>query len=409
MTGHVSAAQRPAQPDQAGPGAVFYIFAVALFCSRVGTLSVSFCLPWILYGKTSPFVISLVSASAIFPYVFSPWLSRLPDRYDFRWLLLVFELMQAPVTIGAYFLVMRNVIGLLVVCLLISATAEAVSGLITDFYLIPHIAPAGSLSRANGIAVSATSAAPLASPLLAGLLVAAHATIFIFLLNAVTYTFTAAMAVVFARRRSAPRRSPPTPTLSAIKKLIGQKSILRLTLSLALYNLGTGAVLLLITLKAQHIWHWGATGIGAVTTIVALAGAGTAWASGRYQRDHFRAYRAGIAICTVGTLAVTTNSILWLNIAGLAVLNLGEGPVVVAQQTIRQTTIPQSVYGVVNGCIRAVLIAAVPAARLILGGMTAITSLTTAGIPLALIAIIALLISIRNEEDKGGHERTGAL
>lgn len=377
---------------------IFYVFAAALFCSRMGTLSVSFCLPWLLYGKASPTIISVVSASVVLPYIFSPWLSKLPDRYDFRWLLLLFELVQAPLTIGAYFLVMRSAFVLLIAALLISGAAEALSGLITDFYLVPYLAAGGSLTRANGVTLSATQVAPLASPLVAGLLIAVHAAAFVFFLNSVTYLFTAVMAAFFASRPYTPSRRPTTPIITAIKEIVRYKSLSRLTVSLILYNLSTGAVLLLIVLKAQQIWHLGATGIGVAATTAGVAGAASTWASGRYQHRQFRAYRIGIAVCTIGTLAVTTNSNLWLNMVGFLILYMGEGPVVVAQQTIRQTVIPRHIFGIVNGCIRAALIAAVPLARLMLSGMTMMGSLTTAGLPFTFVAAVALIAALCCQE-----------
>lgn len=153
MTDHAAPLTREKPPETTGLTATFYFFTAALFSSRMGTLSVSFCLPWILYGRASPAVISLVSASVITPYILSPWLSKLPDRYDFRWLLLIFEVVQAPATIGAYLLIMHRQFALLIGCLLVSGTAEALSGLITDFYVLPYLAPAESLTRANGIAL----------------------------------------------------------------------------------------------------------------------------------------------------------------------------------------------------------------------------------------------------------------
>jgi MFS transporter len=402
-------ASRLAPEPLAGPGhlpATFYLYTAALSGSRLGSLSVGFSLPWILYGRASPAIISVASASILVPYVASPWLARLPGRYDFRWLLLAFELIQAPATLAVYHLAVHRAYPLLIGCLLLASTAEAVSGLITDFYVLPYLAPGPLLARANGVVLGATQAAPLISPLLAGVLISHRSAFAIYVFNAASYLLTAGIAVVLVRRHPRPVRAGPVPTREAVAAIMRTRRLRRLTLSLVAYNLATGAVLLLIVLKAQHIWHWSAAGAGAVTTAAGALTAALAWLTGRRQRRPLRSLRIGVAVCAAGTVAVTAGGVAWVNITGLGVLCAGEGIVAVAQQTIRQTQIPRNVFGTVNGCMRAAMIAAVPAARMMLGGLTAVTSLTAAGAPFALLAVVAVIAALRCRGADPPEERT---
>lgn len=385
--------------------ATFYAYAAALFGSRLGSLSVSFSLPWILYGRASPAVISVASASMLVPYVLSPWLSRLPDRHDFRWLLLASELLQAPATVAVYYLAVHRAYMGLIACLLLSSAAEAMSGLVSDFYVLPYLVPAELLGRANGVALGVTQAAPLLSPFIAGLLIAHQAALSIYVFNALSYMLTAGIAVLLVRRHPVPARRKAVSAVQAIREIMRMKGLRRLTVSLIAYNLTTGAVLLLVTLKAQHIWHWSAASVGMVTTAAGVLGAGQAWLSGRYQKAPYRALRTGVCICAAGTVAATAGAALWANISGLLVLCCGEGTVAVAQQTIRQTEIPRPLFGIMNGCMRAAMIAAVPAARIILAGMAAVTSLTIAGLPFALLALIAVIAAFRCSSPERAGER----
>jgi MFS family permease len=344
---------------------VFVGNSTALLGSQLTAVAV----PVQMYALTrSSLWVGYIGIAGLVPLlVFALWGGALADVLDRRRLLLVSSLLSWAVTLG---LLGQAVLGvrspaLLLVLVAVQSAAFAVT-MPTRSALIPRIVPVAEVPAANTLNFTASTAAGVAGPLVAGLLI--HwGVAWAYGVDALTFTLAlwaalrlpalpperAGGAVVGAR--SAPRRGGVADVLFGLRYLVSRPVLLLsfgidivamvLAMPRALFPQaaderfgGTGAI----------GWLYASIAIGSV-----LAGLTSGWI-GRVRRQGV----ALVGAVVVWGLAVAASGLahqLWLAVALLAVSGAGDLVSAVYRQTILQTYAPDELRGRLQGVFTAVV------------------------------------------------------
>src|SRR5581483_9216747 len=102
--------------------------------------------------------------------------------------------------------------------------------------------------------------------------------------------------------------------------------IRNLTLTLTIYNLGTGGIFALLVAVATTSWHWSASLLGFALSAGSASGAGGAWLASLIWRTRTAYQRIlfWLCICTVGAVMLLP-AVPPVALLGYYVLCIGEG------------------------------------------------------------------------------------
>lgn len=388
----------------------FWTFTFAGALSKLGNNFLYIAVPVAVLettGSPAAAVASLAAQSV--PYVLSPLISPLIDRYDRRTLFVGSELVGGvavsliPVALHlgsstSAFLII-GVIGL----------ASVVSSITSDFVIVPSLVPhriEWAYSRYN----SALQFARLVGPAAGGLVVAGTNTYVALWVDGATFAISALAGCVLPA--SEPRRVAVgiRSIVDGGRTFLQIRGIWQLTLTLSVYNLGAGGLYALLLVVGARQWQWDAGLVGALLSLGALSSAIGAWVVPRVGTN------APVTLQVAGWLGVAAAGGFLLSgqvpavvAIGYCVLMLADGSLNVTTMVFRQAQIPDDYVGRVNAWIRMFLQGSMALSSILIGFSVDLTppSLTFV-IPGALVASSVLcwiLLRPRN----AGADRLGAF
>ncbi|MET8183621.1 MFS transporter [Streptomyces sp. NPDC005336] len=384
---------------------LFWAVSAAVFVSRLGSMAMRFAVPWIMLqnGIDAENVLMTMAAQAA-PNVVSPWLGWLVDRFDRRRVMTVSEVSQAllvlisiPMLQGGHPLPVAGV-------LLLLGCGGVVSGLASDYGLIPLvITDERQLPLANSRYVALSQGAFLAGPAIGGVLVAADGANWILYGNAVSFLGSAAVSALLPRPAARAARGQGG-VLLALRWLLAHRKIRTITLVLACYNLGVGAAQVYLAVQAESRWGWSSSALGVVLGVAGVSGMAGAWSAGRIwaAESYGRRIQLWLLICGVGAVAVGLGAVPWVVLPGYVLLMFAEGAVNVTSQVMRQMEIAPALAGRVNALIRCVVLGASPLSSLVVGFAMKSGTAVLHGLPIAVFTVLAgVALAMARRGEKG--------
>ncbi|MEU6232362.1 MFS transporter [Kitasatospora sp. NPDC047058] len=360
----------PPSPPPAATMHRFWLLTLAAAVSKLGNTFLNLAMPWTLLADTgSPLLAALSLGVQNLPYVASPLLGGLIDRYERRRVFLVSELVQGvAVALIPLLLASRQIAGILVL-LLVVGCASVVSNLTSDFSLVPALSPPARLAEAYSAYASTVSVARCVGPAVAGAVLATTGPAWALWIDAATFLVTAAVAVTLPKQPPAPAAAGFLTMLSegfrSFRRLPG---VVRLTVVLALYNLGAGSMPAIVVVLAKDAWHWSSGQAGLVLAAGAAGSALGAWLGPRVLAGASTARRVGcwFGVCTVACALLVPP---WpaLTVLGFFALMAGEGGMNVTTNEYRFRAIPDALTGRVNSIMRAFIVGATVLSSVLLG------------------------------------------
>lgn len=355
----------------------FWQLTLAKAVSEAGNSFLYVAVPWALVKETGSGLLAVLSLAAqTTPYLLSPFLGALIDRYDRRAAFAVAELVQAIAVAGIPVLLAVQKVEWVFAALFVVGLGKAVADATADYGLVPALVPPDRLEQATGWFNAVQLLARLAGPALAGLTVAALGPSWALEIDAVSFLGTVAAAVTLpavglpgGAGGAGGRVSLVALLRAGVAYFRSRRDLQWLTLVLALYNLGVGALEpTLLTLGTSH-WHWSSTSLGLIISAGAAAAALGAWLSSRTgTRDGNVRHRISLwlSVTAFGSLGLLFSAPL-LVASGFVVLCLGEGGFNATTMMLRQREIPSELSGRINTIIRTFIIGAIPVSSLLLG------------------------------------------
>ncbi|MFF8413029.1 MFS transporter [Streptomyces omiyaensis] len=348
----------------------FWLLTSAAAVSKLGNTFLNLAMPWTLLAHTgSPLLAALSLGVQNLPYIISPLLGGLIDRYERRRVFMVSELVQGVAVALVPLLLMGQQIAWTLLLLLVVGCASVVSNLTSDFSLVPALSPPDRLAEAYSRYASATSVARCIGPAIAGGVLATVGPSWALWFDATTFLATAAVALTLPVQPAAPASAGFLSMLSegfrGFRRLPG---VVRLTVVLALYNLGAGSMPAIVVVLAKDAWHWSSGQAGLVLAAGAAGSALGAWLGPRVLAKGSTTRRVG---CWFGVCAVACALLLppWpaLTVVGFFVLMAGEGGMNVTTNEYRFRAIPNALVGRVNSIMRAFIVGATVLSSVVLG------------------------------------------
>jgi MFS family permease len=348
----------------------FWFLTSAASVSKLGNAFLNLALPWaVLQSTSSPELTALSVGVQNVPYLFSPVLGGLMDRYDRRRVFLVSELVQGFAVAVLPLLLAAGRAALAMVLLLVAGTGAAVSNLTSDFSLVPALSPPHRVSEAYGKYAAATSTARCVGPAVAGLVLASAGTSTALWIDAATFLVTAAVAVTLPGRRTAPvRTSFPRMLSEGFRGFRRLRGIPRLTLVIALHNLGAGAIAPIVVVVARSGWDWSSRAAG----LALAAGAAGSAVGGRLGARVLsgatleRRIQAWFVVCVLASAVLLVPRPATV-VCGFFLLMVGEGAMNVTTNEYRFRAIPDALVGRVNSLMRAFIVGATVVSSPLLG------------------------------------------
>lgn len=342
----------------------------------------------------SPLLATLTIGVQAVSYVASPLLGPLLDSCDRRLLFVAGELLQG-VAIGAIPpLIAHHQVGIVFGSLALSGLASIVSSVALDYGIIPRLVPRARLTFATSRFNSMMLVAQFLGPGLAGLLVAVAGTSWTLEMDAATFLITVLAAFVIP---GIERGNRPVSHLRMLREgfsyFWSRRDLRRLTLVLAFYNLGAGALQPAILAVGKDSWHWNPSLLGFIISCGALAAAVGSWLSPHFvvHAGLRRRLFAWLSISVVASLGLLAHYPILITLS-FSLLCFAEGGVNSVTMSYRQLEIASDMAGRVNTVIRTFVTGAISASALLLGFSISFHSFGLAFAPAPIFAITATVL-----------------
>jgi MFS family permease len=254
--------------------------------------------------------------------------------------------------------------------------------------LIPDLVPDDRLEPANALETVSFFLSGVVGTAVAGALIGVVGGANVLWLDAASYLVFALLLWRIGPVGAPPARSGRRALRDAVSLVVATPVLLATTAMFMLVNVGEGILAVLTPVYAREVLHGGAGTYGALVSVSAaagLAGALVAGATaGRFRLARAIAVSELIAGCAYAGLAAKPG--LALAFVALAAGSFFLGPLTVWAQTIRMRLVPPELRGRVFGLLRTLMQSTPP-----LGALLAAPLLSAGGVPLAALAVGALL------------------
>lgn len=377
----------------------FWAFTVATAIGALGNTFLYVAVPWALYATTDSAAVAILSVAAqASPYLLAPVVGPLIDRHSARHMVFVGEVVQGLAVAAIPITLMAGYVGLVYVELFVIGLASVVSDVAGDYGVLPSLVPSDLLDWASSTYTSAHLVARFAGPALAGLVISTAGAAAALYLDALTFALSAVVALFMPRTLVQHSGTSFEKMLrQGFAFFVEDRRLVTMTLVVAIYNLGGGALEATLVTVAQSRWGWSAAGIGIAISVAAVAAAAGAWLSGRIGLSMTRERRISswLAVSMVGAFLLAVPGVA-VPLVGYVLLSFGEGGVNVTTMSYRLARIPPSLSGRVNSVIRTFITGAVPISAVVLGA-TASRFESNVGIfsAVLLTATLAVIVWLR--------------
>ncbi|MBB5802948.1 MFS family permease [Saccharothrix ecbatanensis] len=327
--------------------------------SKVADWQLGIVIPLVILAHTGSVAMTLVAfALRSAPYVASPLLGSLIDRFDKRTVFVLAQLQQA-LCLALLAVMLSNPLAVAVL-LLLSGFGGVVVTITGQFVLIPKLVDSERRETAVARLASAIELAKVVGLLLGGLVFSTlGATTASWCITAL-YAVAGLMAV---RLPSIPTQGPRTrirQDLAVGFRWLVRPAILWLVVTMALANLAVGE------LETVLVTVFGDGGVDALVISVVLAAGLLVGAAGSRLGPHLWPSATvekrilAFQLASFGALCVIALPFTVAKIVGYTAISFALGASNVASITYRQNTIPVELAGRVNAVIRMFITGAIP-------------------------------------------------
>lgn len=357
-------------------GRLLPLFIGAVLVSKLGNQLLFLSVPLAIYDTTGSAALALLSfAATALPWVASPFLGVIVDRFDRRKVFAATEAVQGIgiALLGTVLLSRVNPATFLVLTLV--GCAAVMSNIIVGFVFIPALAPPERLSQLNGFFNASSQVVALVGLPIGGLVYAGLGARLSLNLDAATFLFTIVISLILPAAM-VPRGQPRKIIAGAREGwqyLRRERPLMRLAWILGICNVGAGSLGVVVLQLARGGWQWSPIGAGFAMGVGAAGTAMGAVIGARFSK-HSSSDPTGLFTLWLAMLAAGAFGILlfahspWLLI-GFLVLSVGEGAVNVQSLLLRQLWIPSRLTGRVNLIIRMIILGAVPLSGVLQGAL----------------------------------------
>lgn len=300
--------------------------------------------------EEGPVALSALFIAAALPYIlFGPWVGWLADRFSTRQLVPIASLAQGALTLvfiinSPLWVVVALVFAYNVIAAVESPAWQA---------LIPGLARSEDLSRVYGLSQGYTSAAQIASPVAAGILVGTTGYLWPFLIDAVSFVVLALAPFLLRVNRPGQviQLEHRESTLVGYRHLWGDPLLRAVTVLLGTFILALGAVntgevfLVMDILGADETTYGFIAAIWAVGNLVGSVLLGVR-ATSRPNQPRWLVF--SLWVIGTGVLAISLSPSLWFVAIANGVTGVGSAYLHATATSILMTNTPEKIRGRVN-------------------------------------------------------------
>lgn len=331
----------------------FLLFVTGRTSNVIGVHALTVAIGWHVYQLTGdPLDLGLVGLAQFAPALGLFLVAGIAaDRIDRRLIMTICS--AAHVVVVASFLILFSGDGASVPTIL---ALLALHGAARSFYhtasqaLLPNLVPAEQFPNAIAWSSSASKAAQLLGPAVAGALIAWVGDGVYW---AILASFAVALASAAAIRRPAPSRARERVTLETVLGgfvYIWRKKIVLGAISIDLMAVMFGGVMGLLPIYASDILNVGPEGLGVMRAMPGVGSliVGLALAQLAAPRYMGPAMFAALGLFGVSIIVFSLSEIYWLSLAALAVYGAADMVSVYVRQTLTQIATPDAMRGRVS-------------------------------------------------------------
>lgn len=363
--------------------------------SKFGNALFALALPilFLTEAKSPALAVMALSIQAV-PYLISPVLGEVIDRYDSRQVYFVAQLI-----LGVCILLIPFVLespAAIFALLMFSGVGGVLAGLLNYYKLIPSLVPEEQLESAIGTYMSVTDTAKLAGPVAGGVLIAVLGPSLAVTFNALTF-FLSAVGILFILKPSPPVQRLHRPWLPSLHEgfrfFMRSRDLKFLAGTMAVSNLGTG-ILDSVFITALTDLH----GAPVTLTGLALTAGGVAAILGSkltYRILPGATLGRRILVWQGVMLAAALLFVLpsaWLLTLGFCLGLFSTSASNVITIAYRRKTIPEHLQGRVNANVRMFITGALPVAGLLFGFVAHQSGVMTSLYLVPLFSLLSLVI-----------------
>ncbi len=324
----------------------------------------------LLVFKTSGSAFEAIAAFGVqtLPYLSAPLLGAVVDRYPRRLVFAVSEAWQG-VTVALVPVAFMFGEELLAMGLVFAVGVGGVmSGLASDFGLIPNMVSESDLDKATSLYSSLMQMARFLGPALAGVFAAVVAPAGLIEVDAATFVASAVGGLALGTVSANSRVPVNLEFLRAgLRHVMARTDLKALAASLGLYNVGVGGIVSALVIAVTSRLGWSVSDAGGVISAGAVFASLGAFAAHRIgSKSYAHRIVMWLAICLGGAIILVLDPRGAL-VEGYCLLLAGEGGLNATTLAYRQRTIPGDLTGRANAILRMIVQGSLPVSAALLG------------------------------------------
>jgi len=343
--------------------------------SQLGDWLYNVALIVLVYDRThSPMWAGITTAARMFPFVaFGPLGGAIADRFDRRTVMIVCDLARMVLMLLLAVVAAARLPIVLAPLIAALATAAATPYMPSASAVTPRLVPDADLPGANAARTATVGLGIVAGPALGGLLLLLGAPAFAFLVNGLTFGFSAlcvpaigAAAIFRPARQAGPHAGLLRGIAAGAAALRANPAALRVTGADVMSSIQYGSQTVLLLAVARRL-GMGADGYGYLFASMGVGGLIGTGLAGRAARCPHPRYVLAAALVALGLPMPLLAVIGWpaLAIAVMAFCGVGSMLIEVTMETCLQRTLDEEVFGRAYGLALPASLAGILAGSLI--------------------------------------------
>jgi len=375
--------------------------------SLIGNWSYFVALAVYAYDQGGATAVGLVGVIRMLPAaVASPFLASLADRYPRKLVMVVADLVRATLMVLAALTIWQGWSQWVVYAIVALSTVSGTVFRPAQAALLPHLARSpGELTAANVASSTLESVGAFIGPALGGLLLALTNAETVFVVNGVSFVWSALLVLAVRGVGAAGPDGQESASHEGgggigdgFKAILESRDLLVLSGLYTAQTLVAGALNVLVVVAALELLDVGASGVGYLNGALGVGGLVGGFVAlvlasrGRLAAD----FGLGIALFGVPLALVGIASSVPVALLALGLIGLGNSLVDINALTIMQRTVPDAVLGRVLGVLEGVLLGSIGVGALLAPLLIEVTGIRWALVATGLLLpALALLASAR--------------
>jgi MFS family permease len=330
------------------------------------------------YDQGGPAAVGLLGVVRYLSMAFVlPFASTLADRYSRKWVLLSSDVVRAGLVLVAAGAIATDGPALLVYALAVVTALAGTPFRPAQAALLPGLArdPA-ELTAANVASSTIESVGFFAGPALGGLLLAVAGISTVYVVNAVTFLWSAAIILGLRSPDAPPARDPDEEQREGIfvhasagfRAILGNRNLRLIVGVYCAQTVVAGASLVFTVALALGLLDLGRSGVGYLDAVMGIGGLVGGFVAlvlaqrGRLALD----FGIGVLLWSAPLLAIAVWPEIGIAAAAMALIGIGNSLVDINAYTILQRTVPDEVMGRVFGAMESAVIGAMALGALLM-------------------------------------------